>query len=81
MPACASHASHCPTTAALLPRRPTYPAPARPPASCPPAGKRQDNRAAPRPGSLHQKGWRFFADDEDEFGLEEVLQVRCPVLT
>lgn len=60
--------------------------PARPTGrrSCPalaaPAGKRQDNRVVPRPGSLHQKGWRFFADDEDLHGLEDILQVggNCP---
>jgi hypothetical protein len=23
---------------------------------------------------MHQKGWRFFSDDEDEFGLEDLLQ-------
>lgn len=40
-------------------------------------GRRQDNRAALRPGSMTQRGFRFFADDEDEFGLEEVLQALC----
>lgn len=34
-----------------------------------------DNRAQERPGSLHQKGVRFFVEDEDEFGLEDTLQV------
>ena len=51
-----------------MPRAP----PSRSP--CRPAGKRQDNRAAKRPGSLHDKGWRFFEDDEDEYGLEDLLQ-------
>ncbi|KDD72615.1 hypothetical protein H632_c3121p1, partial [Helicosporidium sp. ATCC 50920] len=40
-------------------------------------GQRQDNRAAPRTdigGPDPPKGWRFFKDDEDEFGLEAVLQ-------
>lgn len=40
------------------------------------AGRRQDNRAAERPGSGMRAGARFFADDEDEFGLEDLLQVR-----
>ncbi|KAL4442949.1 hypothetical protein ABPG77_008440 [Micractinium sp. CCAP 211/92] len=40
-------------------------------------GKRQDNRAASRPGSLVDKGWRFFADDEDMYGLEDTLQALC----
>lgn len=40
-------------------------------------GRRQDNRAALRPGSMSDKGFRFFMDDEDEFGLEEVLQALC----
>ncbi len=39
-------------------------------------GKRQDNRAASRPGSMHKKGFRFFADDEDMYGLEDILQAR-----
>ena len=34
-----------------------------------------DNRAQERPGGLHQKGIRFFVEDEDEFGLEDTLQV------
>lgn len=66
----------CPCTAA---RRPQPKAKLVPPASLPPApmvtGKRQDNRAATRPGSLHKKGFRFFADDEDMYGLENILQV------
>lgn len=40
----------------------------------PPPGKRQDHRAKERPGGGQLKGWRFFADDEDEFGLEDILQ-------
>lgn len=41
-------------------------------------GRRQDNRAASRYGSLvADQGYRFFADDEDEFGLEDVLQALC----
>ena len=40
-------------------------------------GRRQDNTAAARPGSLQRRGWRFFADDEDEFELEAVLQALC----
>jgi hypothetical protein len=41
-------------------------------------GRRQDNRAAPRGGGLGNKeGFRFFADDEDEFGLEDLLQALC----
>ena len=40
------------------------------------AGKRQNHLAKERPGSMQQKGWRFFADDEDEFGLEDILQAR-----
>lgn len=26
---------------------------------------------------MHDKGWRFFADDEDLYGLEELLQALC----
>lgn len=44
-------------------------------------GLRQDNRSATRrdgAGALDQRrGYRFFADDEDEFGLEAVLQALC----
>jgi hypothetical protein len=40
-------------------------------------GRRQDNRAAQRPGSMQLKGFRFFADDEDEYGLEDVLCALC----
>ena len=33
---------------------------------------------ANRPAPLGAcQGWRFFADDEDEFGLEDVLQALC----
>ena len=39
----------------------------------PPSGIRQDHRTASRPGG--GKGWRFFVEDEDEFGLEGLLQV------
>ena len=30
-----------------------------------------------RPGQPQLKGMRFFADDEDAFGLEDLLQVSC----
>ncbi|KAK9831834.1 hypothetical protein WJX81_000048 [Elliptochloris bilobata] len=40
-------------------------------------GKRQDNRAAQRPGGGMRTGVRFFADDEDDFGLEDLLQALC----
>lgn len=40
-------------------------------------GRRMDNRAQERPGGLHQKGVRFFVEDEDEFGLEDTLQAQC----
>jgi HSP20 family molecular chaperone IbpA len=40
-------------------------------------GVRQDNRAAQRPGSMTMKGWRLFVEDEDEFGLENVLMGMC----
>ncbi len=36
-----------------------------------------DNRARERPGGMHQKGVRFFVEDEDEFGLEDMLQALC----
>ena len=39
-------------------------------------GKRQDNRNATRSGSM-MKGFRFFEDDEDEYGLEDILQALC----
>lgn len=40
-------------------------------------GRRQDNRAAERGGGPGgRRGYRFFADDEDAFDLEEILQVR-----
>ncbi len=35
-------------------------------------GVRQDNLVASRPGGRF--GWRFFADDDDEFELEALLQ-------
>ena len=41
------------------------------------AGKRQNNQTKERPGSLLRKGFRFFADDEDEFDLEDLLQALC----
>lgn len=40
------------------------------------AGKRQDNTVKLRRGNLNQKGARFFEDDEDDFGLEDILQVQ-----
>lgn len=40
-------------------------------------GERQDNRATKRPGSLNDKGFRFFVDDEDLYDLEEILQALC----
>lgn len=40
-------------------------------------GKRQNNQTKERPGSLLRKGFRFFADDEDEFDLEDLLQALC----
>jgi hypothetical protein len=40
------------------------------------AGRRMDNRAQERPGGLHRKGVRFFVEDEDEFDLEDTLQVQ-----
>ena len=36
-------------------------------------GVRQDNRSAQRQGSMHLKGYRLFVEDEDEFGLEDIL--------
>lgn len=47
----------------------------------PAAGIRQDHRVASRSDMAlqpHHKGVRLFADDEDEWGLEEVLQVWGP---
>ncbi len=41
-------------------------------------GVRGDNRAADRGAGVAgagRRGWRFFEDDEDRFGLEELLQV------
>ena len=40
-------------------------------------GERQDNLNAKRPDSLSRAGYRYFVDDEDEFGLEDVLQAIC----
>jgi hypothetical protein len=40
-------------------------------------GKRMDNLNADRPGEIERKGYRFFVDDEDEFGLEDILQALC----
>ena len=40
-------------------------------------GRRQDNTAAKRPGSMTDTGFRFFADDEDMFDVEDVLQAMC----
>jgi len=37
-------------------------------------GQRRDHRTAERPGEGGLKGMRFFADDEDEFGLEDILE-------
>ena len=44
------------------------------------AGKRQDNTVQERRGRPHEKGVRFFQDDEDDFGLEDVLQVLSATL-
>ena len=38
------------------------------------AGQRQDHRSQQRSESMHRKGYRLFSDDEDVFGLEDVLQ-------
>ena len=38
------------------------------------SGKRQNNTTQQRSDSNHLKGYRFFADDEDQFGLEDILQ-------
>ena len=35
------------------------------------SGVRQDHRTAPRPDG--SKGWCFFSEDEDEFGLDPLL--------
>ena len=37
-------------------------------------GKRQNNTNQQRSDYNHSKGYRFFADDEDQFGLEDILQ-------
>lgn len=47
------------------------------PASPRDTGKRQNNQTKERPGSLVRKGFRFFADDEDEFELEDLLAALC----
>ena len=41
------------------------------------AGQRQDNLNAKQPHSQDKRGFRFFQDDEDEFGLEDILQAIC----
>lgn len=41
------------------------------------SGVRADNRAAEMPGWPGRKGARFFEDDSDPFGLEDVLQALC----
>ena len=46
-----------------------------PPAA--PAGQRQDNRVRERAGEPGRRGYRFFADDEDSFGLEDLLIALC----
>ena len=45
--------------------------------ACCRAGVRQDNRVAERAGSMQKRGYRFFADEEDEHGLEDLLQALC----
>ena len=40
-------------------------------------GKRSDNRAADVPGHPGRRGARFFEDDSDPMGLEDVLQALC----
>jgi len=44
-------------------------------ARCTFPGVRRDNRSKEREGSMSDKGWRFFMDDEDLFNLEDILQV------
>ena len=41
------------------------------------AGVRQDNRTVERVGSMHKRGYRFFADEEDQYSLEDLLQALC----
>ena len=41
------------------------------------AGQRQDNRRKEHPSRRPLCGFRFFADDEDDFGLEDILQALC----
>mmetsp|Transcript_9128 Transcript_9128/g.15666 ORF Transcript_9128/g.15666 Transcript_9128/m.15666 type:complete len:532 (+) Transcript_9128:380-1975(+) len=40
-------------------------------------GKRDDNRNQRRSDGANRKGVRFFADDEDTFSLEDILQALC----
>ena len=40
-------------------------------------GRRSDNRAADVPGYPGRRGQRFFEDDSDPLGLEDVLQALC----
>ena len=40
-------------------------------------GNRDDNQTKPRRDGHQRKGVRFFIEDEDEFGLEDVLQALC----
>ena len=40
-------------------------------------GTRCDNRAANDPGHPARRGARFFEDDADPLGLEDVLQALC----
>lgn len=44
-------------------------------------GRRADNRAANGGGPVAQRGARFFVDDADDFGLEDILQALCFFLT
>ena len=54
--------------------RPPTAKPPPPPTASPSPGVRADNRAQPRRHGPHGAlGVRFFACDEDEFGLEDVL--------
>lgn len=46
-----------------------------------PTGQRQDNTVQQRAGSMHLKGYRFFVDDEDIFGLEDILQANMLLKT
>lgn len=40
-------------------------------------GRRSDNLNAERSDGSRKKGYRFFEDDEDEYGLEDILQALC----